>query len=125
VTLLDEIAGRRAERVRTAREQVARNLEHLCAIRRRALLLAPDYGVGEVSALFRSFPMIDAWAADLARTITVYERRLVRVEVVALDTDELDLALRAEIRGVLMVDGKPSSARFSARLDSHCRMSVR
>jgi predicted component of type VI protein secretion system len=39
--------------------------------------------------------------------------------------DTPDLTLRAEIQGVLLVDGKPSRARFSATLDSQSRMQVR
>jgi predicted component of type VI protein secretion system len=78
-----------------------------------------------VTSLFHSFPLIDAWAASLERTIAVYEPRLGRVRVVPVVTDAPELTLRAEIHAVLLVDGKPSQARFSATLDSQCRMSVR
>lgn len=124
MTLFAEIAGRRSER-KTVREDVARNLERICATRRKALLLAPEYGVGDVTSLFNSFPMIDAWAARLERTIATYEPRLGHAQVVPIVTEVPELTLRAEIRGVLMVGGKPSAARFSATLDPQCRMSVR
>jgi type VI secretion system lysozyme-like protein len=124
VTLFAEIAGRSADRA-TLREDVARSLERICATRRRALLLAPEYGVGDVTSLFHSFPMIDAWAARLERTIATYEPRLSQVQVVPVVAEVPELTLRAEIRGVLMVGGKPSAARFSATLDPQCRMSVR
>jgi len=124
VTLFAEVAGRPAERA-TLRDDVARSLERICATRRKALLLAPEYGVGDVTSLFHSFPMIDAWAARLERSIATYEPRLGQVQVVPIVTDAPELTLRAEIRGVLMVGGKPSPARFSATLDSQCRMSVR
>jgi type VI secretion system protein len=124
VTLFAEIGGRPSERT-TLREDVARNLERICATRRKALLLAPEYGVGDVTSLFHSFPMIDAWAARLERTITAYEPRLGQVQVVPVVSEVPELTLRAEIRGVLMVGGRPSAARFSATLDPQCRMSVR
>ena len=124
MTLFAEVAGRPAERA-TLRDDVARSLERICATRRKALLLAPEYGVGDVTSLFHSFPMIDAWAARLERSIATYEPRLGQVQVVPIVTDAPELTLRAEIRGVLMVGGKPSPARFSATLDSQCRMSVR
>jgi type VI secretion system lysozyme-like protein len=125
VTLFAEIAGRPSERALTLRESVARDLERICATRLRALLLAPDYGVGDVTSLFHSFPQIDAWAADLERTIAEYEPRLSRVQVVPMVTEAPEMTLRAEIRAVLLVHGKPSPARFAATLDAQCRMSVR
>lgn len=125
MTLFAEIAGRPAERTTSLREDIARSLERICATRRRALLLAPEYGVDDVTSLFHSFPQIDAWASALERTIAVYEPRLTRVQVVPIVSDTPDLTLRAEIRGVLLVDGRPSSARFSATLDAQSRMQVR
>jgi type VI secretion system lysozyme-like protein len=124
VTLFAEIAGRPSERL-GLREDVARNLERLCAVRRRGLLLAPEYGVGDVTNLFHSYPQIDAWAAALEATIAEYEPRLGMVQVVPIVTDTGDLTLRAEIRGVLLIGGKPSPARFSATLDAQSRMHVR
>jgi type VI secretion system lysozyme-like protein len=124
VTLFAEIAGRPRERS-ALRNDVAQSLERICATRLRALLLAPNYGVGDVTNLFHSFPQIDAWAAALEQTIAEYEPRLGRVQVVPVVSDSPDLTLRAEIRGVLLVDGKPSTARFSATLDSQSRMHVR
>jgi len=47
------------------------------------------------------------------------------VQVVPIVSEVPELTLRAEIRGVLIVAGKPSAARFSATLDPQCRMSVR
>ncbi len=125
MTLFAEIAGRPSERSVPLREDIARSLERICATRRRALLLAPEYGVGDVTSLFHSFPQIDSWAAALERTIAEYEPRLGRVQVVPIVTDTPDLTLRAEIRGVLIVNGKPSPARFSATLDAQSRMHVR
>jgi type VI secretion system lysozyme-like protein len=107
------------------RDEIARDLERICRTRLRSLLLAPDYGVGDVTSLFHSFPQIDAWAAELEQTIAVYEPRLGRVQVVPIVTDAPELTLRAEIRAVLLTEGKPSPARFSATLDSQCRLSVR
>ena len=124
MTLFAEIAGRPRERP-ALRDDVAASLERICATRLRALLLAPRYGVGDVTNLFHSFPQIDSWAAALEQTIAEYEPRLGRVAVVPIITETPDLTLRAEIRGVLLVNGKPSQARFSATLDSQSRMHVR
>jgi type VI secretion system lysozyme-like protein len=124
VTLFAEIAGQKSERA-ALREDVARSLARICATRLRALLLAPNYGVGDVTNLFHSFPQIDAWAEAFERTIAEYEPRLGRVQVVPIVADTPDLTLRAEIRAVLLVGGKLSAARFSATLDSQSRMVVR
>jgi type VI secretion system protein ImpF len=125
MTLFAEIAGE-ARATRSIRDAVAADVERICASRRHALLLAPEYGVDDVTFLFHSFPQIDAWAANLERTLARYEPRLRNVQVVPiLAEDSLDLTLRAEIRATLLVDGRPSPARFTATLDSECRLSVR
>jgi type VI secretion system lysozyme-like protein len=125
MTLFAEIAGLASDRGTAVRDTVAADIERICASRRHALLLAPDYGVDDVTHLFHSFPMIDAWASNLERTLARYEPRLRAVQVVPVVTEALDLTLRAEIRAILVVDGRPSSARFTATLDSQCRSSVR
>ena len=125
MTLFAEIAGLQSERTVGLREAVAADVERICSSRRGALLLAPDYGVDDVTFLFHSFPQIDAWSANLERTLARYEPRLHAAQVVPIVTDGLDLTLRAEIRAVLIVDGRPSPARFTATLDPQCRLSVR
>ena len=125
MTLFAEIAGRASARSASVREAVAADVERICGSRRGALLLAPEYGVDDVTSLFHSFPQIGAWAANLERTLARYEPRLHHAQVVPLVTDAMDLTLRAEIRAVLVVDGRPSQARFTATLDPQCRLSVR
>ena len=125
MTLFAEIAGAASERRRTTRDAVATDLERICAIRRGSLLLAPDYGVDDVTFLFHSFPMIDAWCGNLERTLARYEPRLRRVHVVPVVTESLDLTLRAEIQAVLLAGDRSSPARFTATLDPQCRLSVR
>jgi type VI secretion system protein len=124
VTLFAEIAGRPTTAA-TLRETVAADVERICASRRRSLLLAPDYGVDDVTFLFHAFPQIDAWSAHLERALARYEPRLRNVQVVPVVTDALDLTLRAEIHATLVVDGRASPARFTATLDSQHRLSVR
>jgi type VI secretion system lysozyme-like protein len=125
MTLFAEIAGERCA-ARSLRDAVAADVERICTSRRKALLLAPDYGVDDVTFLFHSFPMIDAWIAGLEKALARYEPRLATVQVVPVVTEDvLDLTLRAEIRGTLMVDGRASPARFMATLDPECRLSVR
>ena len=125
MTLFAEIAGLASERAPGVRGAVAADVERICASRRGALLLAPEYGVDDVTFLFHSFPMIDAWSAHLERSLARYEPRLRNVQVVPVVIDSPDLTLRAEIHAQLVVDGRPSLARFTATLDSQCRMSVR
>jgi type VI secretion system protein len=125
VTLFAEIAGVPGPRKLPVRDAVAADVERICSSRRRSLLLAPEYGVDDVTFLFHSFPMIDAWTASLERALARYEPRLRNVEVLPVVTESLDLTLRAEIQATLVVDGRPSPARFTATLDSQCRLSVK
>jgi len=125
MSLFAEIAGLPIPRGSGVRDDVAADVERICGSRRGALLLAPEYGVDEVTHLFHSFPMIDAWTANLERTLARYEPRLRHVQVIPVVTDSLDLTLRAEIQGVLVIDGRPSPTRFTATLDSQYRLSVR
>ena len=124
MTLFGEIAGGRAEAL-TAHEAVAADVERICATRRRSLVLAPEYGVDDVTHLFHAFPAIDAWAAHLERTLALYEPRLRQVHVVPTMTESLELTLRAEIQAALVVEGRLASVRFTATLDAQCRLSVR
>jgi type VI secretion system protein len=124
MTLFAEIAGAAAEDV-SFLEAVAADVERVCASRRGSLLMAPEYGVDDVTHLFHSFPAIDAWAAQLERTLARYEPRLRQVRVVPVVTESLELTLRAEIQARLVVNGRASPVRFTATLDSQCRLSVR
>jgi type VI secretion system protein len=123
VTLFAEIAGTTTQAA-TLRHAVISDLARICSIRRGSLLLAPDYGVDEPTFLFFAFPSIDGWTAHLARSLARYEPRLRSVRVVPLVSDALDLTLRAEIQGVLVAGDGSAEARFTARLDSQCRLSV-
>jgi type VI secretion system lysozyme-like protein len=119
------MAGAARARASSARDAVAIEIERICGIRRGSLLLAPEYGVEDVTVLFHSFPMIDAWSAHLEHTLSRYEPRLAHVEVSAVQSEATDLTLRAEIRGMLVEGGRSSPAYFHATLDAQCRMSVR
>jgi type VI secretion system lysozyme-like protein len=125
MTLFAEIAGAAPRRNATLREDVATEVERVCATRRGSLLLAPEYGIDDVTFLFHSFPMIDAWSANLARTLARYEPRLRNVQVLPVATDAPELTLHAEIRAVLVGGGRAASAHFSATVDAQCRMNVR
>jgi type VI secretion system lysozyme-like protein len=126
VTLFSEIAGGpRARGAKTAREEVAADLERICGIRRGSLLLAPEYGVDDVTVLFHSFPMIDAWSANLERTLARYERRIGRVQVSAVQAESADLTLRVDIEALLTDAGRSASTQFRATLDTQSRLSVR
>jgi len=125
MTLFDEIAGNAPERMPTLSEAVAADVERICRSRPGTLLIAPDYGIDDVSSLFHSFPMIDAWAHSLERTLARYEPRLRNVQVIPVVTDAAELALRAEVQGALVTTDGPTPAHFTATLDSRSRLSVR
>lgn len=125
MTLFDEIAGNAPKRPLTPNEAVAVDVERICRSRRGTLLIAPEYGIDDVSSLFHSFPMIDAWAGNLERTLMRYEPRLRNVHVTPVVTEEADLTLRADIQAALVTGDRPTAARFTATLDSRSRLSVR
>jgi type VI secretion system lysozyme-like protein len=125
VTLLAEIAGAPASS-KNPRDAVLADLERLCTLRRGSLLLAPDYGVDDVTFLFYSFPGgIDSWSDDLESAVTKYEPRLRNVRVLPILSDSLDLTLRIEIQALLIAGNRSAPARFAATIDPQCRLSVR
>jgi type VI secretion system lysozyme-like protein len=125
VTLFAEIAGAPASG-RNPREAVLADLERLCTIRRGSLLLAPNYGVDDVTFLFYSFPGgIDSWSDHLESALTRYEPRLRSVRVLPILGDSLDLTLRIEIQALLLAGNRSAPARFAATIDPQSRLSVR
>lgn len=125
MSLFAEIAGAPPAAEVAARDAVAAHVQRICSIRRGSLLLAPDYGIDDVTLLFHSFPMIDAWGEALERTLARYEPRLRNVQVLPVVDESSDTTLRAEIRGVLVGGERPAQARFTATIDPQCRLKVR
>jgi type VI secretion system protein len=128
MSLFAEVAGtaKSPAAKRTTRDAVIADLERLCTIRRGSLLLAPAYGIDDVTFLFHSYPVgMEAWQRRLEVAIAQYEPRLRGVRVVPLVTDVLDLTLRVEIHGTLVDGDRASPARFMATIDPQHRLSVR
>ncbi|MCL2724725.1 MAG: type VI secretion system baseplate subunit TssE [Polyangiaceae bacterium] len=122
MTLFDEIAGTASKSfldpVRATREEVIRHLERLCTVRRGSLLMAPDYGIGDVTFLYQTFPGgLDTWRKELEETLARYEPRLHNARVVPLVGKELDLNVRVEIQASLVVGDRVIPTRFEAIID--------
>jgi type VI secretion system lysozyme-like protein len=111
MTLFAEIAGISPSSPPRLREEVGAHLRRMCSTRRASLLLAPAYGVDDVTRLFHSFPGgLEGWRANLEEAIRLYEPRLRAVRVTPITGEPADLKLRFEIQGELVVDGSPGAA---------------
>jgi type VI secretion system protein len=129
VSILSEIAGEEG-RVRRAgsplRDAIVADLERLCAVRRGSMLLAPSYGVDDVTLLFHSFPeSVEAWIARLEATLRDYEPRLRDVRVTRVASGALELTMRVEIQATMVGAGRTAPASFSATIDPQARLTVR
>lgn len=128
MTLFEEIAGAHSTNPRPedVREEVRAHLLRMCGIRRRSLLLAPDYGMDDPTYLFHSFPGgLDEWLGQLAQAVRRYEPRLRDARVLSRPAEELDFTLRFEIQGTLVLRDRAESALFTAMVDPLQRWSVR
>jgi type VI secretion system protein len=130
MTLFGEIARGESystqESIRALRAEIIAHLERLCAIRRGALLLAPNYGVHDVTLLFHSFPGgMDDWCAELSESLATYEPRLRNVRVTPIVGERLELTFRVTIEGSLVSNGRVTPVQFSATLDPHRSWSVK
>jgi predicted component of type VI protein secretion system len=90
------------------------------------MLLAPDFGVDDVTFLFHSFPGgLDPWISRFEETVGKYEPRLRDVRVVRVASGSLELMLRIEIHATLVAASRNSPATFAATIDPHSRLTVR
>jgi type VI secretion system protein len=120
VTLFGEIAGRQGPSTSASDRRAAlrAHLSRMCSVRRGSLLLAPDYGVDDVTQLFHSFPGgLEEWRSRLEDAIRLYEPRLRSVRVVAKTTDRVDLTLRFDIYCSLVTDVVAAPLQFTATVD--------
>jgi type VI secretion system protein len=89
----------------------------MCGLRRGSLLLAPDYGVDDVTQLFHSFPGgLHEWRTHLEEAIRLYEPRLRSVKVIPRSTEQIDLTLQFDIYCVFASDGA-TPIQFTATID--------
>ena len=104
MTLFAEIAGVSPSSPPKLREEVRAHLRRMCSTRRASLLLAPAYGVDDVTRLFHSFPGgLEGWRANLEEAIRLYEPRLRAVRV----TRPPELAARARPAAAPSEDRRP------------------
>jgi type VI secretion system lysozyme-like protein len=125
MSLLDELAGGSSAPPRNAagalKGAIVDHLKSLCTTRRGSMLVAPRYGIDDVTVLFHEMPggMLEI-RRQLEEAIAAYEPRLSAVSVVHVATDAQDLVLRYEIRASATVDGRVLPLRFTAAIDAGC-----
>lgn len=132
VTLLAKIRRpelaqpRRAVSDREIRDSILANLIHMCTTRAGTMLTCPDYGIADITEMVHSFPdAISIMAQSLRHTIQTYEPRLQNVQVVHVPSEQLDLTLRFEIRGRVVLEGSKTAVKFETALDPSRRLIIR
>ena len=132
VTLLAKIRKpelaqpRRAVSDREIRDSILQNLIHMCMTRAGTMLTCPDYGIADITEMVHSFPdAISVMAASLRHTIQHYEPRLQNVQVVHVPSEVLDLTLRFEVRGRVVLEGSKTAVKFETALDPSRRLIIR
>jgi type VI secretion system protein len=132
VTLLAKIRRpelaqpRRAVSDREIRDSILQNLIHMCQTRAGTMQTCPDYGIADITEMVHSFPdAISIMAQSLRHTIQTYEPRLQNVQVVHVPSEVLDLTLRFEIRGRVVLEGSKTAVKFETALDPGRRLTIR
>jgi type VI secretion system protein len=117
---------RRAISDREIRDSVLTNLTYMCGTRLGTMLTCPDYGIADVSEMVHAFPdAISLMAQTLRHTIQTYEPRLQNVQVIHVQSEGGDLALRFEIRARVAIEGSRTAVKFETTLDTSRRLSIR
>jgi type VI secretion system lysozyme-like protein len=108
------------------REDVLRNLRHLCGTRFGSAPCSPAFGIADLSDIFRSGEDPAALISrSLQRAIQAHEPRLMNVQVNQTRGAQSDLVLRFEIRGQLVADGGRTQVLFETRIDPSRRVMIR
>lgn len=120
-SLLDEIAGTKqvsTSSVASIKAAIIGHLRTLCTTRRGTMVVAPKFGIDDVTVLFHEMPGgMEEIRLQLEETIRLYEPRLVAAKVATLRGDPHDLTLRFEISAMAAVDGRLLPVRFTAAID--------
>lgn len=118
--------GRRIEEVHASDRQVLSIISHLSRLlntRRGALQHLPDYGLPDISEIYRDMPdSVTDLQAAIAKVVEKYEPRLRDVRVTYQDTDPLAMRLTFLLAGELPGRQK---VRFQTVFSSHELASVR
>ena len=122
-SLLDEIAGTAPIHGPTSaastKAEIIQHLQSLCTTRRGEMVVAPRYGIDDVTILFHEMPGgMEEIRLQLEETIRLYEPRLTNVRVANLSSAESDLLLRFDIRAAAVFEGRLLPVRFTAAIDS-------
>jgi type VI secretion system lysozyme-like protein len=128
-SLLDEIAGTAPIRGPTSamatKTEIVRHLQSLCTTRRGAMVVAPRYGIDDVTLHFHEMPGgMEEIRLQLEETIRRYEPRLTNARVAHLPGAANDLVLRFEIRATAVFEGRLLPVRFTAAIDGTSRAVV-
>ena len=121
-SLLDEIAGAAPihgpRSVASTKAAIIAHLHGLCTTRRGAMIVAPRYGIDDVTILFHEMPGgVEEIRLQLEETIQRYEPRLTNVRVGHVAGAPHDLMLRFEIRAAAIFEGRLVPVRFTAAID--------
>jgi len=96
---------------------IVTHLNHLLSTRQGTLAHLPDYGLPDISEIYRDMPdsIVDLQRA-IKQTVERFEPRLRRVHVIYHETDRLNMRLVFLLRGE-MLDRKP--VEFQTVFSSH------
>ena len=100
---------------------VATIIEHLRFLlncRRGSAVVAPDYGIDDLSDLATKFPdAIEVWKQSIQNAIETYEPRLTKVSVNHCESSN-PLLIRFEISAVLVTKDRKAPVQFETQVDS-------
>jgi type VI secretion system protein len=99
---------------------LARHLSALLNTRRGSVPIAPDYGIGDVTDLGRSFTeeSIHEFTSELERMILRYEPRLSKVRVSYAPRKDVPLAAFFDIEATIVTNYGEQVLRFETMLDA-------
>jgi type VI secretion system protein len=99
---------------------LARHLSALLNTRRGAVPIAPDYGIGDVTDLGRSFTeeSIHEFTSGLERMLLRYEPRLSKVRVNYTPRKDVPLAAFFDIEATIATEYGEQVLRFETMLDA-------
>lgn len=125
LTLLERIAAmekgqRNAPERRQIERSLARHLTSLLNTRRGSVLIAPDYGIADVTDLGRSFTeeSVDEFKTELERVIMTYEPRLSYVKVLYTPRPDVPLSAVFEIEAAIRTEYGHQTLHFETLIDA-------
>jgi type VI secretion system protein len=115
--------SRAPDPIRDARDAVLAHLRQMVATRRGTVWSARNFGIEDPTQIFHDYPgSVDALCRGLESAIREYEPRLQNPSVT--HAPSVDLILRLDIEGTLLVDGRRVAVKFTSRIDGACHTEV-